>query len=93
MSDVDIAYSSTDFFYKKEICTSSNNTESSVAACTSNKDKATKLFNITKTHIVSNERLHNMQYKYNDSILNTINLGIGILVSGAYVFYNITKLN
>jgi hypothetical protein len=89
MSDVDIAYSSSDFFYKnKEICTSSNNEE-----CQSNKNKAMQLFNITKTHIVSNERLHNMQYKYNDSILNTINLGIGILLSGAYVFYKITKLN
>jgi len=92
MSNVDIAYSSTDFFYKnKDICTSSNDESSNV--CRSNKDKAMQLFNITKTHIVSNERLHNMQYKYNDSILNTINLGIGILVSGAYVFYNITKLN
>jgi hypothetical protein len=88
MSDVDIAYSFTDFFYKnKDICTSSNK------ECEDNKDKAMQLFNITKTHIVSNERLHNMQYKYNDSILNTINLGIGILLSGAYVFYKITKLN
>ena len=89
MSNVDIAYSFTDFFYKnKDICTSSNTIE-----CEDNKNKAMQLFNITKTHIVSNERLHNMQYKYNDSILNTINLGIGIFLSGAYVFYNITKLN
>lgn len=89
MSNVDIAYSFSDFFYKnKDICTNSDSDE-----CQNNEYKAKQLFNIAKTHIVSNERLHNMQIKYNDTILSTINLGIGILLSGAYVFYKITKLS
>lgn len=95
MSNVDIAYYDTDFFYKnKDICTNSNSdeTNSNSDECQNNEYKAKQLFNITKTHIVSNERLHNMQHKYNDAILNTINLGIGILITGSYVLYKITQL-
>jgi hypothetical protein len=87
MSNVDIAYSNMDFFYDNETLCSEDSKQ-----CTDNKKFANELFNITKTHIVSNERLHNIQNKYNNTILLTINLGIGILITGAYVLYKITKL-
>jgi len=87
MSNVDIAYSNKDFFYdNKTVC----NEESQ--QCADNKKFANELFDITKTHIVSNERLYNIQNKYNNTILLTINLGIGICITGPLVFYYITKL-
>jgi hypothetical protein len=87
MSNVDIAYSNKDFFYdNKTVC----NEESQ--QCADNKKFANELFDITKTHIVSNQRLYNIQNKYNNTILLTINLGIGILITGPVVFYYIAKL-
>jgi hypothetical protein len=87
MSNVDIAYYDTDFFYDNETLCSEDEKQ-----CTDNKKFANELFNITKTHIVSNQRLYNIQNKYNNTILLTINLGIGILITGPVVFYYITKL-
>jgi hypothetical protein len=90
MSNVDIAYSDTDFFYNRpDVCSDTNTPDTD---CYINKTKANNLMNIARTHGVANERLYNMQKKYNDTILCTVNLGIGILVTGAYVLYKITKL-
>lgn len=90
MSNVDIAYYDTDFFYNNSnVC---NNTNTEGSECNINKTKADSLMNIARTHGVANERLYNMQKKYNDTILFTFNLGIGILITGSYVLYKITKL-
>jgi hypothetical protein len=92
MSNVDIAYSDSDFFYKNnEICAIQNGAYTD-SNCTENSEKANKLMNIAKTHTVSNERLYNMQNNYNNTILFTINLGIGIVITGSYILYKITKL-
>jgi len=92
MSNVDIAYSDSDFFYKNnDICTKTRNIYNDIK-CTENSEKANILMNIAKTHTVSNERLYNMQNNYNNTILFTINLGIGIIIMGPIVFYYITKL-
>ena len=93
MSNVDIAYYDTDFFYKKNtICSKNNNGKYSNPDCTVNNEKADNLMNIARTHGVANERLYNMQNNYNDTILFTFNLGIGILITGSYVLYKITQL-
>jgi hypothetical protein len=92
MSNVDIAYSDSDFFYKNnDICIKTGNIYNDTK-CTENSEKANKLMNIAKTHTVSNERLYNMQNNYNNTILFTINLGIGIVITGSYILYKITTL-
>jgi len=92
MSNVDIAYSDSDFFYKNnEICAIKNEKYID-AKCSENSEKANNLMNIAKTHTVSNERLYNMQNNYNNTILFTINLGIGIVITGSYILYKITTL-
>jgi hypothetical protein len=94
MSNVDIAYSDSDFFYKNSVCTNSTNSidQDLQNECTINTERANILMNIAKTHTVSNERLYNMQNNYNNTILFTINLGIGIVITGSYILYKITKL-
>ena len=93
MSNVDIAYSDSDFFYKNSgVCNSTNPNQDLQDECTENSEKANILMNIAKTHTVSNERLYNMQNNYNNAILFTINLGIGIVITGSYILYKITKL-
>jgi len=92
MSNVDIAYSDSDFYKNNEICNNTNLTQELQKDCTDNSERANILMNIAKTHTVSNERLYNMQNNYNNTILFTINLGIGIVITGSYILYKITKL-
>jgi len=93
MSEIDIAYKNNNFFYKDNtICNKDTDFKTPDSGCSINKSHASKLSDITKTHIVSNERLNNIQNKYNDTILLTVNLGIGIVFSGLYLFFNILKL-
>jgi hypothetical protein len=94
MSNVDIAYSDSDFYKNSSVCDSTNSTNSIDLQneCTINSERANILMNIAKTHTVSNERLYNMQNNYNNTILFTINLGIGIVITGSYILYKITKL-
>ncbi len=90
MESTVISYSPNDFIYNavnKDIDCSNNKNSDNQKYC-KNKEYSEIILNSSSAHSGANERYKNTVNNYNMQLLTSINLGIGIIGIGIFIFYN-----
>ena len=79
-----IGYSQNDFIWK----TVTDTTCSTHQACTDNRAYSETILSAPSAHSGAKERYIDTKHNYNMQLLTSVNLGVGIIGIGVFIFYN-----
>lgn len=80
MTEVEVGYTKNDFLWKVEGCDSSN--------CQINEDISKTLIDKEHIHNAADERYTNSKSIYQSLVLDTFNLGVGLVASIGFILFN-----